>query len=79
MAIERLSVMSVGLRRAASLRMQRIALAANALWLLHGSWVLLGAWPPDDAMPFLVLFVLPTALVVAVLRKALWPGMAGSG
>lgn len=70
-AVVLLSVMSVGLRRAASLRMQRIALAASALWLLHGSWVLLGSWPPDDVLPFLVLFVLPTALVAFVLRKGL--------
>ena len=65
-----LAVMSVGLRRAASLRLQRIALGAAALWLLCGSVTLLGSWPPQDVLPFLVLFVLPTALVGYLLRGA---------
>ena len=77
MAIVLLGVMSVGLRRAASLRMQRIALVASALWLLYGSVTLLGTWPPEDVLPFVVLFVLPTALVGYVLRGGI--GKASGG
>ena len=78
-AVVLLAVMSVGLRRAASLRTQRIGLAATALWFLQGGSALLGTWPPDDAMPFLALFVLPSALVVFVLRKALSPAQGRQG
>ena len=70
-AIVLLAVVSAGLRRAASVRTQRVAFVAAALWLLLGVVTLLGAWPPQDVLPFLVLFVLPTALVGVVLRGAL--------
>lgn len=70
-AVVLLVVMSAGLRRAARLRTQRLALAAAALWTLLGVVPLLGTWPPQDVLPFLVLFVLPTALVGVVLRGAL--------
>ena len=78
-AIVLLSVMSVGLRRAASLRLQRIALGASALWFLHGGSALLGTWPPEDMLPFLVLFVVPAALVVFVLRQGLPARSRGAG
>lgn len=70
-AVVLLSVMSVGLRRAAGLTMQRVALVAAALWFLYGGVTLLGSWPPEDVLPFLVLFVLPTALIGYVLRGAM--------
>ena len=70
-AVVLLAVMSVGLRRAAALRTQRIALVAGALWFLHRVVTLLGTWPPTDVLPFLVLFVLPTALVGFVLRGSM--------
>lgn len=59
--------------------MQRIMLATGALSFLHGAWTLLGSWPPDDVMPFLLLFVLPTALVAFVLRKGLPAESRGEG
>lgn len=70
-AIVLFSLISIGLRRAAGLRMQRIALIAAALWFLYGCATLLSTWPPKDVLPFLVLFVLPTALVGYVLRGAI--------
>lgn len=70
-AIVLLVAMSAGLRRTARLRTQRLALAAAALWVLLGVVPLLGTWPPQDVLPILVLFVLPTALVCVVLRGAL--------
>ena len=70
-AIVLFSLISIGLRRAAGLRMKRIAPIAAALWFLYGCATLLGTWPPEDVLPFLVLFVLPTALVVYVLRGAM--------
>ena len=70
-AIVLFSLISIGLRRAAGLRMQRIALIAAALWFLYSCATLLSTWPPEDVLPFLVLFVLPTALVVYVLRGAM--------
>lgn len=73
-AVVLLAVMSIGLRRAAGLGMRRLALVADALWLLFGSVTLLGGWPPTDVLPFLVLSVLPTALVVYVLRGAMVRG-----
>jgi hypothetical protein len=73
-AIVLLGVMSVGLRRAASQRTQRIALVASALWFLYGSVTLLGTWPPEDVLPFVVLFVLPTALVGYVLLGGIGRG-----
>ena len=73
-AIVLLGVMSVGLRRAASLRMQRISLVASALWFLHGSVTLLGTWPPEDVLTFIVLFVLPAALAGYVLRGVIGRG-----
>ena len=73
-AIVLLGAMSVGLRRAASLRMQRIALVASALWFLHGSVTLLGAWPPEDVLTFIAVFVLPTSLVGYVLRGVIGRG-----
>ena len=78
-AVVLLSVMSVGLRRAAGLRTQRLALVAAALWVVLGSSALFGAWPPDDVMPFLVLFVLPALLVVLVLRQGRSARRGGNG
>lgn len=77
-AIVLLAIMSVGLRRAASLRTQRVALVAAALWLLLGAVPMLRTWPPQDVLPWLLLFVLPTALVGAVLRGALLRVAGGS-
>ena len=48
MAIVLLGVMSVGLRRAASLRTQRFALVAGALWFLSGSVTLFGTTGEGD-------------------------------
>lgn len=70
-AVVLLTVMSVGLRRAAALRTQRIALGAGALWFLYGGVTLFGTWPPTEVLPFLVLFALPTTLVVLALRGAM--------
>ena len=76
-AIVLFSLMSIGLRRAAGLRMQQIAFVAAALWLLFGSVPLLGTWSPEDVLPFLVLFVLPAALAGYVLRGRLLWGQRG--
>jgi hypothetical protein len=76
-AIVLFSLISIGLRRAAGLRMQRIALIAAALWFLYGCATLLSTWPPEDVLPFLVLFVLPTTLVSDVLWGCLPRGQRG--
>jgi len=67
-AVTLFTMMLMGLRRKASQDAQRLAVLASALWFFYGIYTALRYWGPSGYIPFLILFVPPSSLVMVALR-----------